>query len=289
MRKKSEDSRLKRYEVPSVSRAGKILRMLAAEGEPLGASEVSRRLNLPKASVFRILATLERERFIERTDGDRFEVGLTAYEVGAAYSRGINLESAFQRVARRLVAEHNETVQLAILTGPEILYIGREDSSQPVRLVSHLGSRLPASATALGKSMLSCLPERELHRLWPDGRLVQVTANSHPTLAHLLEDLRRTRERGWSHDNEEVSVGLQCVAAPIRDGLGRPLAAISIAVPSPRMSPGRLAVLAEAVTGAAREIAGLLGGSERVRRTAPPERFAEEDRADGDERFGDAA
>lgn len=247
------------YVIPSVRRAARILHTVAAAERPLGVSELSRILDLPKSTVFRIVTTLELEKFLERLEGDRFRIGVLAFEVGSAYATRFDLESAFHKVARRLVREQNETVQLAILMGTDILYIGKQDCSQPVRLVSKVGTRLPAHTTSLGKALLSCLSEEELHSLYPDGRLTQMTPISHTSLASLIEDLQKVRERSWAHDNEETVIGLQCVGSPICDEGGRPIAAISIAVPSQRMSAERLVQLGEAVKGAASEISSLVG------------------------------
>lgn len=220
---------------------------------------MSRALALAKASVFRIVATLEMEGFVERVERDAFRVGRAAFEVGSAYAAYADMESVFRIVAQRLVAEHNETVQLAVLAGTENIYVGKEDSSQPVRLVSQLGTRLPAHITGLGKAMLSCLSESELQALYGDGPLPQMAPNSHTSLTSLLEDLRQIRVRGWAHDNEETAVGLQCVASPILDSSGRCIAAVSIAAPTQRMSESRLRQLGSVVAKAASEISALMG------------------------------
>jgi IclR family KDG regulon transcriptional repressor len=246
------------YVIPSVQRAARILQTVAAADQPLGVSELSRILDLPKSTVFRITTTLELEKLLERLDGDRFRIGVLAFEVGRAYEVRLDLESAFRKVAGRLVREHNETVQLAMLMGTDILYFGKEDCSQTVRLASNLGTRLPAHTTSLGKAMLSCLSEQELRSLYPDGRLTGMTPNSYTSLASLIEDLKKVRERGWAHDNEETAIGLQCVGSPICDEAGRPIAAISIALPAQRMLAERLIGLGEAVRGAAAEISSLV-------------------------------
>ena len=247
------------YVIPSVQRAVRILQTLAAADQPLGVSELSRLLHLPKSTVFRIVTTLEREQFLERLDTDRFRIGVSAFKVGSAYATHSDLESAFHRVARRLVDEHNETVQLAILAGTDILYIAKEDCSQSVRLVSKLGSCLPAHATSLGKALLACLSDDELYALYPEGCFTPLTPHSHTLVSRLVEDLWRVRARGWAHDHEEVAVGLQCVGSAIYDSAGTPIAAISISIPSQRMTDERVQGLGVAVRGAASEIGSLLG------------------------------
>jgi DNA-binding IclR family transcriptional regulator len=248
-----------RYEIPSVRGGARILRTLSTAGRPLGVSELSRALGLAKASVFRIVATLEMEGFVERVQGDAFKIGRVAFEVGSAYVACTNLECAFRPVAKRLVSEHNETIQLAILAGTEVIYVGKEESSQPVRLVSHLGTRLPAHITGLGKALLSQLTEQEVEELYGGTQLTQAATNSHASLESLLDDLRQIRERGWAHDNEEAADGLQCVASPILNGSGECVAAVSIAAPSQRMPECRLRQLGDVILEAALEISTLLG------------------------------
>lgn len=248
-----------RYEVPSVRRSGKILLAMAASENAVGISELSQLLSLPKATVYRIMQTLELDGFVERVDGDRYTIGYSAFEVGRAYIKRLDLQSAFTRVSHQLVADHNETVQLAILVGTDVLYIAKEDSSQAVRLASNVGSRLPASATSLGKAMMAYLPDDQVRALYPHGHLVQMTPNSHESLTSLLADLIVIRERGWAHDNEEVAIGLQCVASAILDQHQNPVAAISMAVPTHRITEERLAHLGESVKQAALDIGTLLG------------------------------
>jgi DNA-binding IclR family transcriptional regulator len=244
---------------PTAWRTVQILRAVAAADRTVGVSELARMLALPAASVFRIVVTLEREGFLDRDSSNRYSMGFGAFEVGSAYTAHLGLEPAFRRVAKRLAAQYDEPVQLAILVGADVLYIGKQDCLQSVRLVSTLGTRLPAHVTSVGKALLSCLSDSEVDLLYPSGRLVKGTVNSIATMAALLDDLRTVRERGWSHDNEEVSIGLQCVGAAIRDDLGHPLAAMSMAVPTQRVLPGTVEELGEAVRKGALEISGMLG------------------------------
>jgi IclR family KDG regulon transcriptional repressor len=250
---------------PSAWRTVQILRAVAAADRPIGASELARMLGLPAASVFRIVVTLEREGFVDRDDSNRYRIGFGAFEVGSAYTTHLDLEPAFRRVATHLAARYDEPVQLAILVGTDVLYIGKADCLQSVRLVSTLGTRLPAHVTSVGKALLSCLSAADLDLLYPAGHLAKATVNSIATLAALRDDLRVIRERGWSHDNEEVSIGLQCVGAAIRDDLGRPLAAMSMAVPTQRVLPGTVEDLGEAVRKGALEVSAMLGYRSGIR------------------------
>lgn len=250
-----------KYQIPSVLRSGYTLRTLAIAERPLSISELSRMLKVPKATMFRILVTLEQGGFVERVDKDRFAIGYAAFEVGSAYTRRFHLESAFRHVARKLVQEYNETVQLAVLLGTDVLYIAKEECTQPVRLVSNVGTRLPASVTSLGKALLACLSNDEVNALYGHLEcLPRLTPNSHTTLASLIADLERVRERGWAHDNEEAAIGLQCVGSAIKDHTGKAIAAISISVPSQRMSLERVIQLGEAVKAAARELSTMMAG-----------------------------
>ena len=137
-------------DVPAIRRAHDILRTLAAQPGPVKASELMRVCNLPRSSLYLLLDSLERRRWIERREGG-YIVGIELMALGAAYLRHDSLQTAFHRVAAEFVARCNEVVQLAALDGFEVVYLAREDARRPVRLVSDLGLRLPAHACALGR------------------------------------------------------------------------------------------------------------------------------------------
>lgn len=148
------------------------------------------------------------------------------------------LAAGFHAVAPRLLERHNETACLLGLDGPEAVFVAKEETTHPVRLVTEVGSRLPAFAAASGRVMLADLPDQAVRNLYAGRELVTPTGRRLRGLRELLEILSRTRERGYAENVDETALGLHCIAVPVGPR-GRVAAAITLCVPSGRMNPAR--------------------------------------------------
>ena len=245
---------------PAVDRALAILQLLAAHDRGLGVSEISRVLDEAKSSLHAVLTTLEQRGFvIKDATTKRYRLGPQALVVGAAYGRQTNLLDAFDAVAVDLVRRCGETVQLAMLHGRHILYIGKHEGTHHVRLAAQIGGQLPAHATALGKALLSNLPDTVLDQRFADVTLERLTERTIGTLPELKQELAKVRAQGYATDNGEVSPELRCVSAPVHDINGAIVAALSLSVPITRIDDQRAADLAQLVCDAARAMERRLG------------------------------
>jgi IclR family transcriptional regulator, blcABC operon repressor len=197
---------------PAVTRAAAILDALAVSpSQPLGTSELARRLGLPKSSIANICAALLEAGFIRRA-GAGFGLGRRLAELGGAYLSAIDPVQEFYLAFEGLSEVAADTVQLGVLDGTEVTYIARHDGQQPVRLASEIGRRLPASCTAMGKAALASLPPEELARRYAGIRwLPTMTARSHRTVDSLSDDLAAVREQGYAMDDEETMDGVVCL------------------------------------------------------------------------------
>jgi DNA-binding IclR family transcriptional regulator len=149
-------------------------------------------------------------------------------------------------------------VQLAVLDHMSVLYIRIRESRQAVRMSSSPGSRAPAHCTSVGKVLLAHQPEEVVKQVI-DAGLTRYTENTITAPDALMEELAAIRTRGYAIDDEEIEVGLRCVAAPIRDHTGQVTAAISVAAPVQRMSKKNLQTTAPTVMAAADSISRRLG------------------------------
>ena len=230
---------------PAVTRAALILDVMAESGaEPVGPSELARRLGLPKSSIANICGALADAGFVRRI-GTGFTLGRRLAELGGSYLASIDQVQEFYEVARRLPAASEETVQFAILDGIEVTYLARHDGRQPVRLSSGIGRRLPAFSTATGKAALASLPAAELdRRLTGISHIPQPTPNAHGSVDGLRADLEAIRERGYAIDDEETMEGVVCygVMIPSRQPGEGPCAA-SITLLKVRATPERVTAL----------------------------------------------
>lgn len=219
-----------RSPAPAVTRAAALLQLLAQpDSGPLGLAELSRQLGLPKSSIANLCAALEDVELIRRSDGG-YLLGRRLLELGSAYLRSVDELQDFHQLCRGFRTISQETVLFATLDGVDVLYLARHDGTQPIRLASDVGRRMPAGCTALGKAMLSRLDPAVVEERYRQLTIFPaLTANSKQNLPELLEDLERTRERGYAIDDEENTAGVMCVAVPLEVTSSRePLRAVSV-------------------------------------------------------------
>ncbi len=246
--------------VPAVTRAFDILEAFRGDARPWSVPEVAARLGLPRSTAHDLVRTLVCRGYLRALDDQphKFVLGLRVFELGSAYAAGLDLPREGRQVARAVSAVCNETVHLAVLDGTEVVYIAKVDSTQAIRMVSAVGRRLPAHCTAVGKMLLSGLPERELIARY--GRsLASMTPNSITSLPRLRRELAVIRVRGLAFDDCESNIDVRCVAAPVHDREGQMAAAMSISVPITRMRPKRREELAALVKQGAQDLSRRLG------------------------------
>jgi DNA-binding IclR family transcriptional regulator len=190
---------------------------------------------LPRATAFRLLATLEQCGYVVK-DGVDYSLGFKLFVLGNVVAEGLDLRRVAHRHLEGLRDTTGETVQLAILDNWQIVHLDRAISNQSVAyMVSQVGTILPAYCTALGKALLAFQHEDMVDAWASTQELRRHTATTITTADGLLEELRRIRARGYSIDNEEREVGVRCVGAPVFDRDGEAIAAISLGAPTDRL------------------------------------------------------
>jgi DNA-binding IclR family transcriptional regulator len=223
-------------EVPAATRTLALLRALASHARPVGATQLARELDLPRSSVYHLLAVLEREGFVVHLPEEhRYGLGVAAFEVGSAYLRQDGLERLARPLLRGLVDEVGGTAHLGVLDGRDVLYLGKEQGAEPAVLVTEVGVRLPAHLTASGRALLSHDPPAQLTaRFGGLQELTDRTGRGPRRLPALRRVLGVDRERGWSREDGEVTDGVGSVAAAALDHIGRAVASIGVtARPAP--------------------------------------------------------
>lgn len=249
--------------VQSVGRALSILGMLADEGGELGVTELARRLGVHKATTSRLLATLAEHGFVERSPhSDKYRLGFGVLRLAAATVGRIDLVPQARPVLERLAAQTEETVNLAILDDGWAVNIDQVTGARAVVSVSWVGKRTPLHATSSGKVLLAHAPPQVRERVLaePLPRLTQRTIVDPDALRRQLED---AVARGYAFTVEELEVGLNAVAAPVRRADGEVVAAISVSGPAYRVTPARIPRLGRRVRLAAAEISRRMGYVER--------------------------
>jgi DNA-binding IclR family transcriptional regulator len=246
--------------VKSADRTVELLELLSRTSEPLTLSEIQRELSYPKSSLFVLLRTLVARGWVE-TDrrGTGYSIGVRALLVGTSYLDRDPVIRAATRVLEELRAEVNETVHLARLDGPDVVYLASRESAHQLRLTSRVGRRLPAHATSLGKALLAQRSDEDVDAILPPD-LVAITPQTLTDRAALFADLAVTRERGYALERGENTPGLGCFAVTLDYKYPGPaMEAISCSVPSVRLDdPEHAAQVAEAIVRHAQELGAIL-------------------------------
>jgi DNA-binding IclR family transcriptional regulator len=246
-------------QVRSVRRAVRILEAFR-EGRSLTVTELARALKLPKSSVYELVSTLAAEGLVKKEDSSRrYRLGLRLVELARAANQDLEVRQVARPLLEKLRDEFNETVQLTVLDGEEILYVDGCESSRPLRTFFQPGDRAPLYCTALGKAILANLPPGEKERRLRRRTFKAFTRGTLTDPAALRRELDRTSARGYSVDDMEHEEDVRCVGAPIRDREGRVFASISVSGPAHRLKAGRDPEIARRVMAVAEEISRQLG------------------------------
>jgi IclR family KDG regulon transcriptional repressor len=222
---------------PGVHTALSVLDALAGGG-PMSLSDLAAVLSTPKSSLHRICAVLvERDWLVRRQDG-RFDLGIRAIGL-TARSAEIPIVTAFRSVSAELLTRHDETVCLAVLDGEDSMYVALEETSHPVRLVTRVGSRTPAFASASGRVILADRSPAVVAAQYAGRTLVTPTGRRLRGVQELLEILASVRERGYAENDQETAVGLFTVAVPVRGANDAVVAALTVCIPTSRIDAER--------------------------------------------------
>lgn len=250
--------------VNSVDRALVILEYLGTQTKEVGVRELGQAIGLSKSSVHRILQTLRARGFVRwNPDNARYSLGMRAFEVGCGILRSMEAHAVAKPYLEQLVANLGETAFLGVLDDAELVIIDKIDGRRSVRLYADIGSRRPLHSTGIGKALLAQLERAEVDRIIAGRPLARHTKNTITDPEALRAELERIRRQGYAEDNEEMEDGLYCVGAPVFNYSGRPVAAISIAVPKMGQQTLQKERLIKGVVQAAGDISAKLGYSGR--------------------------
>jgi DNA-binding IclR family transcriptional regulator len=248
-----------RYEITAVAKALDVLEALQS-GEEMTLEQIFSAADLPKSTTFRILSTLESRGYVERgSDERRYKLAMKLLDL----SRPLMDRNPVRRLAlpqmRRLSNLYGETINLGMLSGPDVIYIDIIDSHHPFRVTEAPGSRSPIYSTALGKAIAAFLPRGDLERIISQQSFRKLTETTITTKERFMSELRLVAVRGYAMDDGEGEAGVRCVAAPIRGAGGYPIAAISLSAPAIRFSGDEAIPVAQEIGRACHEISGHLG------------------------------
>lgn len=230
---------IRRYRIKVLEKALAVLELFADSPGDLTLTQIGQRLRLSKPTAFRIVNVLEEADYLERVPGSQgYRLGLKLHRLGSLVESTTALQKLAHPFLQEVAEKCGETVHLTVLNKGEALYLDKIEGNHSVRVVSRVGMRLPAHCSGVGKVLLAHLPQDEIDAIVRERGLPRLTPSTITDRQALADELRRIRARGYALDNEEIEIGLRCVAAPIRDAADRVVAAISISGPKFRFEDG---------------------------------------------------
>jgi len=249
-----------RYLINSILRASGILKTFAEGKGSFTLREMAQSMKLDRSTTYRILLSLEKCGLVEKDEkSGGYSLGLGAFEIGSAYQRRADFVPIAKPFMEELALKAQETVNLAVLSGTEILYLDKVDSPRSVGVMSKIGQRNPVYCTSLGKSLLAFQSEEEQARIIAEIEFRPLTPHTITSRKEFLKEMKQIRLQGYALDRREIEEDVECIAAPIRNHIGNPVAAISISGPQKKIQTPREKEYVGWVTEAAERISSRLG------------------------------
>lgn len=246
--------------VQSIDRALTVFKLLSEEVKAT-LNVVSVTVNLPPSTTHRILETLRAHGMVSFDESDQtWSVGVEAFRIGQGYARRMNFLDVSREVMRDLTDSTGETSNIAVLEDWVLTHVSEIETKAPIRAFIPAGSRSHPHASGIGKALLACMNGEAIAERLGRVRLPRYTHKTIVDVERLLDDLGKTRTRGWAFDDEERFVGMRCIAAPIFDEYGGATAGISISGPTTRLTGERVDDLARHVVASAARITRESGG-----------------------------
>lgn len=227
-----DDPAVRQGSVRSIERAFQLLEHLADAGGEAGITELATTSALPLPTIYRLMRTLLASGYVRQEQSKRYSLGPRLIRLGESAERLLGARA--RPSLARLVDETGETANMAILEGDEVVYVAQVPSRHSVRMFTEVGRRVRPHCTGVGKALLAQLPTHAARAILDRTGLPAQTPRTITDPAALIEELARTRQRGYAIDDEEQELGVRCVAVPL---IGAPTpTAISVSGPHGRLT-----------------------------------------------------
>lgn len=228
----------KNERIKSIDKTLDLLEFLSANEQEIGITEISKKLHMGLSTVHRILTTLKSRGYvIQNQQTTKYRLGIRLFELGCSVQSIKRLVETIKPYLRQLSQSTNETANLAILEGKEVIYVDTIESTEVLRTEITAGTKTPAHCAALGKALLAFISDGEFESLYKsDEPLSSLTYKSISSLKELKKYLKKVKKQGYAIDIEEYKIGINCIGIPIFGRNGEAIAAISITGPASRFT-----------------------------------------------------
>ena len=248
--------------VAAVLKVFAILQALAQRSET-GISDLSIKLAMPKATVYRFLQTMMTLGFVrQESDSEQYGLAMKLYELGSKALVNPDLIDLAKHHMQTLADQTGETVHLGTLIDSEIIYVHKVDSRHMLGMYSRIGRRAPLHCTAIGKVLMAWEHPERRDRILAGAEFTRFRDKTIVDRAAYLKELSRVRRQGYGEDREEFDDHIRCLGVPIFDRLNQPVAGLSVSFPTFRYDEAAAPRVVAMLQAASRDISAHLGCTE---------------------------
>jgi len=228
-----------KYPIKSLDKALEIIDILAKDvrNSGLGISEIDEKLKIGKSTIHRMLDTLMAHNYVEKnTATNKYCLGWRLFEIGSTIPKQRSLYNFDMKILHDLSIKYGETVNLGVRDGRDVITVYKVESETTLKANISIGGREALHATSMGKVLISELSNGEIMGILREEQLIAYTPNTITSIEKLLSELKKVREQGYAIDDEELCIGLSCIAMPVRNNKGQIVSAVSVSGPSIRIN-----------------------------------------------------
>ncbi|WP_419910897.1 HTH-type transcriptional regulator BhcR [Hoeflea sp.] len=239
-----------------------ILLQTVAEADSMSLTDLSQRAGMPASTAHRLLMTLQSFGYLEFDEESQlWTIGVEAFRIGGSFTRRIKVVEAGRPMLRALMEKTGETANMAIADDGDVVFVSQVETHEPIRAFHRPGTRAHMHASGIGKALLAHMDASGLDNWMAKKGLPTYTDNTIADPEALRNEMAAVRERGWAIDNEERTLGMRCVAAPVYNEYGEAIAGISVSGPSVRIPDSALTEYGLLVRQSADDITRSIGGA----------------------------
>ena len=242
----------------SFSRSIDVLQIISDQERPIIFTDILKKSDLTRPTLYRILSSLEEEGLIHKTESKHYKLGSRLISLAHNALAQFDIRRIAYSALSKLRDETGETVHLAIRSRDMMVYVDKFESKEIVRMTSMVGTLIPFYSSSVGKAYLSGIDENQLNEILKNLELLPQTLQNKPTLDKIYKDIELTNKNGYSFDNEENENGIICFGASIKDVTSLPVASVSVSIPTFRLKKDK-SIYWKPLLSKCNEISKLLG------------------------------
>ena len=236
MQSLNSHSETSRYFITSLAKGLEVLSCFGAGTPSLSLKELCERMGWPKGSGFRYTFTLQKLGYLDQDPvTKRYRPGVKVLSLGFDYLNSLDLTECAQAHIEELFHETGYPTHMAVLDGPDIVYVARRADRSLTTINLFVGARLPAYCTSMGKLLLAYRPVPEMRALLAGANMVKHTANTITNIHGLEAAFEEIRHQGYCMTDQELEIGVRSVAAPVRDSSGEVIASVNVSTHAARV------------------------------------------------------